>query len=66
MVWPKSPAFFGTHGLVKVEGTMDGVPFRTSFMALCDGRHMLPVKREIQRKLGKQSGDASRSNCVPA
>ena len=58
VVWPESPAFFGTHGLVKVEGTMDGVPFRSSFMALGDGRHMLPVTREIQRKLGKGPGDA--------
>ena len=58
VVWPESPVYFGTRGLVKVEGTMDGVPFRSSFMPLGDGRHMLPVKREIQRQLGKVPGDA--------
>lgn len=57
VVWPESPAFFGTRGLVKVEGTMDGVPFRSSFMALGDGRHMLPVKREIQQQIDKAPGD---------
>lgn len=60
VVWPKSPAFFGTHGLVKVEGTMDGAPFRSSFMALGDGRHMLPVKKALQLQLGKSPGDRVR------
>lgn len=55
-VWPQSPAFFGTHGLVKVEGAIDGVPFRSSFMALGDGRHMLTVKRALQKTIGKGPG----------
>ena len=57
LIWPKSVAFFGTRGPVKVEGQIDGIPFRSSFMALGDGRHMLPVKQEIRSRIEKRVGD---------
>ena len=56
VVWPNSVSFFGTRGLVKVSGTIDGLPFKSSFMAMGDGRHMLPVKVEIRRAIGKEVG----------
>jgi len=60
VIWPESASFFKTRGLVKVRAIVDGHPILTSFMALGDGNHKLPIKAETLRAIGKSPGQTVR------
>jgi hypothetical protein len=60
VIWPESASFFKTRGLVKVKATVDGHPIQSSFMALGDGNHKLPIKAETLRAIGKSTGQTVR------
>lgn len=57
VIWPESARFFRTLAQVKISGKIDGYPFRSCFMAMDDGQHLLTVKAEIRKAIGKEVGD---------
>jgi Domain of unknown function (DUF1905) len=48
---------FGTRGLVKIRGVIDGEPFTGALMAQGDGTHRLPVRAALRSTIGKKAGD---------
>lgn len=58
VVWPDAAKVFGTHGAVKIRGTVDGHPIETSFMAMGNGVQMLPIKTDIRKVIKKEVGNS--------
>lgn len=64
VVWPESQKFLGTRGLAKVRATADGHPFESSFMAMGDGKQMLPLAAAVRKAIGKEAGDTVKIQLV--
>ncbi len=48
---------FGTRGLARIRGAIDGERFDGALMAQGDGTHRLPVKAALRKAIGKEAGD---------
>jgi hypothetical protein len=57
VIWPESKEFLGTGGMAKIKGKIDGKPLRATFMAMGDGKQMLPIKKATRDLIGKDAGD---------
>ena len=47
---------YGSRGQVKVKGTIDGEPFRSTLLPRGDGSHYLVVPRPLRDKIGASAG----------
>jgi Domain of unknown function (DUF1905) len=56
VVMDDAAELFGTRGLVKIRGAIDGEPFDGALMAQGDGTHRLPVKAKLRKAIGKEAG----------
>ena len=56
-VLPASGELLGTRRPVKVSGSVDGHRFEATLLPVGDGTHMLPVKADLRRRVGKGNGD---------
>jgi hypothetical protein len=48
---------FGSRAQVKVRGTIDGHPFRSSLAPMGGGAHVMPVKKSLREAVGKAGGE---------
>jgi hypothetical protein len=49
---------FGSAGYTKIKGTIDNVSFNGfTLMPMGEGVHFFPVKSELRKTIGKESGD---------
>lgn len=49
---------FGSRGQIRVKGTVDGEPFRSTLMPGGDGGHYLVVNKTKREKIGKSAGQS--------
>jgi hypothetical protein len=56
---------FGSKGQVKVKGTINGHPFRSTVVPKGDGSHLLVVGKEIRDQIKKAVGDSVKVTLEP-
>ena len=59
------PEVFGTKGQLKVRGTINGKPYRSSAMPEGDGSHFLVVNKALRDAVGVTQGDVVRVEMEP-